>query len=430
VEKEVILPGQGIRIKDNRYKLFEIMYKELSHKLFIKVILAFMVLVSIWNIVTNGFIQSIASQGVDFIVYYNFSLNPDPRVAHTDHPWFLYFPSWSIFFRPFLLFSFPVAKNIWVLINGLIITGFICCTGCLVPSEGKSSKWFWMTIGCLLALNFPPLWVTVQNGQINLLVLGLVTASFLARQKGWIRTAGICLGLAITTRYTPAFLLLYWFISKEYRVIFWSLLTVGVQVILSLMVLGWQVHIDYFLLGQHYSRYVLSHPNYFGNVSFYSLMCNLREWGYLPRKFPVLPVHYLWALFAATMTGTVAYLSQKNKTSPQQNTFGLFMVALPLLSFFGETHQYTITLPGLLYLAYISIKRQHPLAIVASVVSLVGTIIAYYVPFIIQTNWFTHPEIFSYFDGMGMVITWGIYCYLIYTQADLEKQPKPEGSLG
>jgi hypothetical protein len=212
------------------------------------------------------------------------------------------------------------------------------------------------SIVCFLVLNFPPLWVTFRNGQINLLVLFLLAASYYAYWKRYPVITGILLALAITTRYTPGIFLLFWLLKKEYRIVRITLLTLFGLVFTSFLVFGWQVHKDYFILGQHYAAYVKLHYNYFANITLYSLLSNIKAAGYLPIGFPALGVQLGFAILITGLTAIITFKSPADRYYALE--YGLFGAMLPLLSYFGENHHFTFTLLGFITALGYSLRKE------------------------------------------------------------------------
>ncbi|WP_328392418.1 glycosyltransferase 87 family protein [Nocardia sp. NBC_00416] len=66
-----------------------------------------------------------------------------------------------------------------------------------------------------LALLLEPIWATLDFGQVNLMLMGLVAADCLTRNPRWPR--GVLLGIAAAIKLTPAAFVLFFLIRKDYK---------------------------------------------------------------------------------------------------------------------------------------------------------------------------------------------------------------------
>jgi hypothetical protein len=308
----------------------------------------FLCLVSLWNFLNNAVLPALQFRGVDFKGYYDFAVNLDPRTADQPVPWFLYFPLWGLLFKPLTWFAYTAAKNLWVAMNIFMVLGIILTGGYLLSSEkrfihSRFREWGFLS---LLLLNYPPLWVTIKNGQINLVVLTLLISSFLAWKEKHSILAGILLAFAISTRYTPAIFLLFWCLKKEYKVCLSTLLASCVICILSVGLLGWKVHWDYWILFKHYAAYTQVHPNLYGNVTLFSLLSNLKNMGYLPAGFSPMAGQIGFSLLLLVAVTVVSIRISQRQQKPSLIEYGLWATVLPLISYFGENHHYLFALIG------------------------------------------------------------------------------------
>ncbi len=79
------------------------------------------------------------------------------------------------------------------------------------------ADWRGITVAVLLGLLFEPVRETITFGQVNTLLLALVTADMLfgvARGRAW---AGVGIGLAVAIKLTPGVFLLYLLVTRRWR---------------------------------------------------------------------------------------------------------------------------------------------------------------------------------------------------------------------
>lgn len=136
--------------------------------------------------------------------------------AHSHSLPFLYPPLSAILFAPFalqpfgpasveitLLSVFALACAVWVVLRSLRPLGSVASRSLL--------------LGALLplALLFEPVRQTLGYGQINLLLMAMVTVDCLARSPRWPR--GLLVGLAAAIKLTPAAFVLFFLLRKDWR---------------------------------------------------------------------------------------------------------------------------------------------------------------------------------------------------------------------
>jgi hypothetical protein len=362
----------------------------------------------------NGIVPAFAFRGVDFKGYYDFAVNLDPRTADQPVPWFLYFPLWGILFKPFACLSYPVAKNLWVATNILFTMGIIFAGGYLLsPGKGRFSfrVWEWGFLS-ILFFSYPPLWVTIKNGQINLLVLALLAGSFLAWRYNYSVLAGIFLAFAISTRYTPAIFLIFWLLKKEYKVCLSTLLALLVIGILSVGLLGWKVHQDYWILFKHYAAYTQTHPNLYGNVTLFSLLSNLKNSGYLPAGFSPMAGQMVFTISLLMAVVCISFKLTRLNQKPSLIEYGLWATVLPLISYFGENHHYIFALLGFMGGWELKQRFEYRPALILLVGCWLGTGLVYHAQNM-GISILNGPYL-NYLDGFFILGSAVILCYLTY----------------
>ncbi|WP_165248174.1 glycosyltransferase family 87 protein [Paludisphaera soli] len=135
----------------------------------------------------------------------------------------MYFPNPPI--MPITLYPLmtlpPVAAAMgWFLIKaGLTSMTLLICFDA-IRVRGKPIPPFFQTAVLLLALR--PILGDLHHGNINLLILFFLAAMFHAWRKGYDRSAGLLLGLAIAFKVTPALFLPYFAYKRSWRTVGWT----------------------------------------------------------------------------------------------------------------------------------------------------------------------------------------------------------------
>ncbi|GAB2640498.1 glycosyltransferase 87 family protein [Nocardia goodfellowii] len=97
-----------------------------------------------------------------------------------------------------------------------------------------------------LSMLLEPIWATLNFGQVNLLLMVLVTADVLALRPKWRR--GILIGLAAAIKLTPAAFVLYFLVKKDYRSAITAAVTGAVATLLSFAILP-KASVEYWFNG-------------------------------------------------------------------------------------------------------------------------------------------------------------------------------------
>jgi alpha-1,2-mannosyltransferase len=121
----------------------------------------------------------------------------------------------------------PMAVVPWGVAIGIASVLTIVATGqviwWLLPESEHRSYTFGLLMALLIA--FEPLRETFLFGQVNMLLVALVTADlFFGVRKGW-RWAGIGIGLATAVKLTPGLFIVYLLVTKRFRAAFVAMAT-------------------------------------------------------------------------------------------------------------------------------------------------------------------------------------------------------------
>ncbi|HEY0697658.1 MAG TPA: glycosyltransferase 87 family protein, partial [Micromonospora sp.] len=79
------------------------------------------------------------------------------------------------------------------------------------------TRWFALAVALCLAAAFEPMRETVNFGQVNMLLLGLVAADLLGLVARGSRWAGVGVGLATAVKLTPGIFIVYLLVTRRWR---------------------------------------------------------------------------------------------------------------------------------------------------------------------------------------------------------------------
>jgi len=172
----------------------------------------------------------------DFHVYY-YIPKAVLDLARPEHPYtnfvpiYPYFfpPASIILFKPLLFFPFYIAKYIWTIINLFFVTSTLFLINIIL--DKKLTYKFWLMLSALVF--FYPFKFTLIQGQFNITLLFIYTLSLYAIIKNKSLIGGVVLGIGTITKISPAIILFLAFIRRKYKLIIYSLLTIGILLILT-----------------------------------------------------------------------------------------------------------------------------------------------------------------------------------------------------
>jgi alpha-1,2-mannosyltransferase len=133
-------------------------------------------------------------------------------------------------YPPFAVLAFVPTALVPVRVGFLVLTGisvvllFAVVFGFLVALRGREKGLAlpaFVAIGVqLLTAATDPVRSTLGYGQINIVLMALVTVDCLAREPRWPR--GVLVGVAAAIKLTPAVFVLFFLLRKDYRAAMWS----------------------------------------------------------------------------------------------------------------------------------------------------------------------------------------------------------------
>src|SRR5438270_370194 len=132
---------------------------------------------------------------------------PDP----TLRPAFIYPPAFALLIAPLALLPGAMANLVWLIVGQVSLAAAML----LVLRWLRPPSWAVATL-VVATLTFYPLWIDVQQGQANLLVLLLVTAGIAGVVQGHPRFSA-ALGVAAALKLTPLILLAWLLLAQRYR---------------------------------------------------------------------------------------------------------------------------------------------------------------------------------------------------------------------
>ena len=131
---------------------------------------------------------------------------------------YMYPPLFPFLVQPFALLSQSQAQWIWFGFNTLLLGLLVWL--CIAVSGSRLARRYWGVV-VLGALLWPPARISLQLGQVSIMLALLVIGSYvLARRHAAV--AGLCLAAATLIKLFPGLLVLYFVLRRSWRVLWWS----------------------------------------------------------------------------------------------------------------------------------------------------------------------------------------------------------------
>jgi alpha-1,2-mannosyltransferase len=130
---------------------------------------------------------------------------------------FTYPPFAALVMAPMAVLSWPAA--IVVSVVATVVVSAVILYRLVDPLARREgwTRWFAFAVAACLAAAYEPMRETVNFGQVNMLLVGLVLADLLVLVRPGRRLAGIGIGLATAIKLTPAIFVLYLLFTRRYR---------------------------------------------------------------------------------------------------------------------------------------------------------------------------------------------------------------------
>ena len=158
-------------------------------------------------------------------------------IHYNAHP-----PSSVLIVLPLGLLSYGQALLVWNILSLLLIA--LAIYQIVRELAIQLPAWFWLP-GLALLMLYNPLQQQVNQGQLNGLLLFMLTQAWVADRRGHSRWAGVWLGLATVLKLFPGALFLYLLMRGCWRGLMAGMFTVLAVTLLTVLVLGMETYYDY-----------------------------------------------------------------------------------------------------------------------------------------------------------------------------------------
>jgi hypothetical protein len=151
----------------------------------------------------------------------------DPLFAHS----YVYPPPFAQFIELFLPLGIAKGIQLWVILNFLL---YLILIGALVRLFDFKWRSYGFYAFVLIALNFRPAISTLSNGQMDILMLALLTAAFALAIRDLYIASGATLAAAIMVKLQPVLMMPWYLTRARWRGIFGIVVGIGIIVCISI----------------------------------------------------------------------------------------------------------------------------------------------------------------------------------------------------
>jgi alpha-1,2-mannosyltransferase len=126
---------------------------------------------------------------------------------------YMYPPYFLLVLAPLAVLPLELAYAVWAALNVAILGACLWAFDRRLSLNGVGRLLFWLG-----GISFLPVLVSLMQGQVSVLVLGLLTSAYVAARSGNDRTAGMLLGLALVKPPLVAPLILFFVLRGRWQV--------------------------------------------------------------------------------------------------------------------------------------------------------------------------------------------------------------------
>jgi hypothetical protein len=281
--------------------------------------------------------------------YLNIKIHRDDKlyIKRNAHP-----PTSVLLALPLAALSYSDATLAWNLAS---LAAFAVSLWLVLRGLGITPAWWAVFPTVALVLTCSPLRQQMNQGQLNMVLLLLITGVWAADRSGRPGLAGALLGAATAIKLFPGFLFLYFLLRRRWTVVLAGVVSLAALTAATAAILGVEAYRDYvrFVLPE-VSRFRYSWANV-SLVGFWGKVLGEGTWLYDSHILPVARLPRV--ALAGTLLSCAGVLFlwarvvwQAGTQAEAERGFGLALIAMPLLSPVAWDHYLLISMLALFQL--------------------------------------------------------------------------------
>lgn len=280
-------------------------------------------------------------------------------------------PFHAVLLLPLVPLGYERARIALLLLNNVLLFSSLALI--VIARDGKLPRLPQWMLALLLVLAFQPIYISLELGQVDFVILFLIALCYGAYKRGSRLVAGPCLALAAMIKLAPAVLLLYFLWKREFLIVISATATLVLAGVVSVVIAG---HESILVFGTGILPALLKGTPYFENQTlngFFNRLFVDPGLCYSLRECPSIPqARILSALASALLLAVAAFATRKRVSKHSLRfdlEFSLAMVTTLLISSVAWDHNYGwLLLPFLILLSPELQKRlgtRHYLSVMA-----------------------------------------------------------------
>jgi hypothetical protein len=274
---------------------------------------------------------------------------------------------------PFVPLGYDNARTAFLLLNHVLLFSSLA-----IILRASRADWLrspQLPFALLLVFTLEPIYVSLELGQVDSVILFLIAVSLWAYKSGRNIIVGLCLALAAMIKLSPALLIVYFLWKREFSILVSALVTALLVGTISWMAAG---HEAVLFFGTNILPALLKGSAFFQNQSlngFFSRLFVDPALYYSLQEFPSIPqARILSALASLALVVMGAFVTRKRISRNSLRfdlEFSLIIVAMLLVSSISWEHYFTwLLLPFVVLLdpelkSHLSPRRYLPAMVAA-----------------------------------------------------------------
>lgn len=267
-------------------------------------------------------------------------------------------PFSALFYSPFCLLKPIIAKFVFNLISfGLFSISLINLFLHL------KLKFYYILLVPIVFIY--PFYNCVFQGQAYLLITACIVFAFLAIENNRIHIAALLLAFVISLKIFPVFLLLFYALTKKWKVIIYTIFYVIIIYLVTSIFLGFEITIHYFsnVVPRLINNDIIG-PYNAVNQSVYSMLLNLFTYDGLVNTQPVFDFPILVPVLESIFIGVIGYLVYSNQIVTKFKYLSFTIIAMCLINRYNTTYSLLLLVPVLLQLLVNFQRKEQILAFI------------------------------------------------------------------
>jgi hypothetical protein len=256
-------------------------------------------------------------------------------------PWNAHPPASVLLSLPFGLLPYREAHLVWNLISFCLL---LVSVWVILRELNLRFRFWWVFPAIVVLLLAYPVYIHILQGQLNFLVLFLLTLAWVADRRDYTGWAGVAVGLATALKLAPGFVFVYFLFARRWR----AILTGGAAFLavnaVTLGFFGWSEFLTYIYQAV---PSVTTYETTWRNVSLVGYW--LRIFNPQPQE-KIIPLIYSpavsWGLLMVSrllVIGAVAWLAWRAQSVARRDrAFAASIVGMLLLSPVAWTHYFVL----------------------------------------------------------------------------------------